>query len=98
MKRLGAKILGLAMYVAADLGVMCGIVYGLSLIWQKFELTEDYVENHPRAAGARIMIRFFILIAAILLICVAPAAWVCDKIMELCDAWLPDKNEDKEWN
>ena len=97
MKRLIAKVLGITMYVAADFGLMYGITYGLGLIWQRFELTEDYVENHPVAAGARIIVRFFILISALVLICIAPTSWVMDKICDLCDAWIPDKNEDKEW-
>ena len=98
MKNIVAKIIGTAAYVAADLGVMTVVVKGLGKIWQKYELTEDYVENHPTLALTRIMLRIFITIAAACFICVAPAMYAINIIWSWCDNTFGDNKKDEEWD
>lgn len=99
MKNIMAKIIGTAGFVAADLGLEAAIVMGLSKIWQKHELTDEYVNEHPKLAIARLMARLFITIAALLLICVAPVNWVINKIWDFCDEHFVDEPKVKdEWN
>ena len=98
MKNIVAKVIGSALYVAADLGVMAAIVMGLGKIWQKYELTDDYVENHPKLAFARIMLRLFVTVVAVCLICVAPIFYVIDIIWSWCDNTFGDDKKDEEWD
>lgn len=100
MKNTLSKIVGLALFVGADIGVMAGICRFLSAIYQKHEITEDYVNDHPRIAILRLMLRTSIMIAAVMTICVAPAGWFIDKISDFCDKYFPvevEKKEEKDW-
>ena len=102
MKNTLSKIVGLALFVGADIGVMAGLCRFLSAIYQKHEITEDYVNEHPRIAILRLMLRTSVLIAAVLTICVAPAGWFIDKITDFCDKYFPvekkEENKEEEWN
>ena len=94
MKNIIAKVVGLSAYVAADLGVMAALGAAFSKLWQKFELTEDYVINHPKLAIARLVLRMFVTVATICLICVAPVMYVTEIILTWCDNMFGDDQED----
>lgn len=96
MGNLTSKILLSCAYLAADMGLEIGLIKGLSCLFQKHEITEDYVINHPKIAFVRVMGRIFILIALPALICIAPISFVVDKIWEFCDEHFPDKSETLE--
>ena len=64
--------------------------------WEKREITEEFVEEHPVLTGLRIGLRLFtMLIAPIAMIC----GVCCDLIWRACDiieVTFPDKKEEKE--
>lgn len=100
MKNIIAKVVGASAYIAADLGVMAAIVAALGRIWNRFELTEDYFNDHPKLGIIRLMLRMFVTIAAIMLICVAPVTYVFDIIFTWCDNTFKDDSLEvkDEWN
>lgn len=101
MGNLTSKILLSCAYLAADMGLEIGLIKGLSWLFQKHEITEDYVNNHPRLACVRVMGRLFILIALPALICIAPISFVVDKIWDFCNEHFPEKPNVEvkdEWN
>lgn len=100
MKNIIAKVVGASAYIAADLGVMAAIVAALGRIWNRFELTEDYFNDHPKLGIIRLMLRMFVTIAAIMLICVAPVMYVIDIIFTWCDNTFKDDSLEvkDEWN
>lgn len=91
MKNIIAKVVGSTAYVAADLGLMAAIVAGLGKIWNKFELTEDYFNDHPKLGIIRLMLRMFVTIGLVILICVAPVMYVIDIIFNWCDNTFGEK-------
>ena len=91
MKNIIAKVVGSTAYVAADLGLMAAIVAGLGKIWNKFELTEDYFNDHPKLGIIRLMLRIFVTIGLVVLICVAPVMYVIDIIFTWCDSTFGEK-------
>lgn len=90
MKNIIAKVVGTSAYIAADLGVMAAIVAAFGRIWNRFELTEDYFNNHPKLGIIRLMLRMFVTIAAVMLICVAPVMYATDIIFTWCDNTFKD--------
>lgn len=94
MKNIIAKVVGISAYVAADLGVMAALVAALGKIWQRYELTEDYFNDHPKLGLVRLMLRMFVTIGAVCLICVAPVMYVVDIILTWCDNMFGDGQED----
>lgn len=90
MGNLTSKILLSCAYLTADMGLEVGIIKGLSMLFQRYEITEDYVNDHPKLAFARIMVRIFILLAVPAIICIAPVSYVIDRIWDFCDEHFPD--------
>ena len=90
MKNIIAKVVGTSAYIAADLGVMAAIVASLGRIWNRFELTEDYFNNHPKLGIIRLMLRMFVTIGLVCLICLMPVMYVIDIIFTWCDNTFKD--------
>lgn len=96
MGNLISKIVLSCAYLAADFGLEVGLISGLSKLFQRFEITEDYVENHPKLAFARVLIRMFIIMAVPAIICIAPISFVVNMIWSFCDEHFPDEKPDLE--
>ena len=100
MKNIVAKVLGTVTYMVADLGVMTLLIKGFGELWQRFELTEDYVENHPTLALVRILARLFITMGFVTFICIAPIGYVINIIWTWCDNTFGEQPdlEVKDWD
>lgn len=92
MGNLTSKILLSCAYLAADFGLEIGLINLISWIFQKHEITDDYVNDHPKLGLARLIGRLVVLIAIPALVCIAPISFVVDKIWEFCDKHFPEKS------
>ena len=95
-KNIVSKVIGVAGYMAANFGLMAGITKALGAFYQKHEISEDFVTNHPVLAFSRVILRIFVLTAAVGVICIVPFEFVYDKIIDFCDEHFSDDETEKE--
>lgn len=67
----------------------------LGKLFEKRELTDEYVERHPWLAFIRIVIRIFMVIAAAVGLMWAPIQFLLEPVCNFIDKKFPDEEENK---
>ena len=83
--------------LAGGAGLASVVINLLGKIWQKYELTEEFCENHPWLAAGRFVIRIFITLLAMVLIMMAPVYLFADKICNFIDKKYKESNKEDDF-